>query len=296
MAGVVIVIAVLVGACSGGGKTNDTAKNDNANKDWDPAAVAQLKTLGGRISTHLPNQCKKVTVVPAAAERGGIEQVGGKVEPAAMVQCDVLGENEEVASFADAKTRNEWIDERQQLFCAASARHQVGFPGLHWVTGGAWSILTDTEGVGRRIARAINSTYRGTPCPGHQLDWTADAVTEAQGLADKIAAAGLGCDDYMVKDLDTEQTDPLFKSSGLPAVYGACTLRRANDQDAAILVSRSTSAPLQKLVRAITDANCPNEPGSAIVLGSDWVVPTQRDTVARRIAKVTGGQVQLCAQ
>jgi hypothetical protein len=98
MAGVVIVIAVVAASCSsGGGKTNDTAKNDNVKKDWDPAVVAQLKELAGKISTHLPNQCIKVTVVPAAAERTGIEHIGGKVEPAAMVDCDVLGENEEVA-------------------------------------------------------------------------------------------------------------------------------------------------------------------------------------------------------
>jgi hypothetical protein len=164
------------------------------------------------------------------------------------------------------------------------------------VSGGAWSILTDTEGVGRRIARATKSTYRGTPCPGQQLDWNAGAVDEAQGLADKIAAAGLGCDDYMVKDLDPERSDALFQSSGLPAVYGACTLRRAADKQMTIVGSRPTSAPLQKLVGALSDANCPNEPGSAIVVGSDWAVATQRDTVAQRIAKVTGGRVQLCAQ
>jgi hypothetical protein len=292
--GLVVVVAALVTSCSSGNSGGKS--NDSASTTWDPAAMAQLKTVTARISTRIPKQCVKVESVDAKAEREGIRKIGGKVEPAAMVGCNILGEDEELAAFGDPNTRDRWIDERARLFCKTSERHQIGFPGLHWVTGGSWSILTDTEGVGRRVALATSSTYRGTPCSGQQLDWNPGAVAEAQALADKIAAARLGCADFMVKDLDTERHDPLYGKPGLPATLGSCTLRRTSDNQLVIAVTRPASVSLQKLVDTLSSAACPTTPAAAIVVGRDWAVATERDIVARRIAPVTGGRVQLCPQ
>jgi hypothetical protein len=255
-----------------------------------------LKTLTTDIAARMAKQCVKVESVPAAAELAGIKRIGGTVEPSAMAACNILGEDEELAAFGDSKTRDQWVDERVRLFCAASARKQVGLPGLHWVTGGNWSILTDTEGVGRRIARATKSTYRGIPCPGQQVDWNPGAVGEAQGLADKITAAGLGCADFGVKDLDTETHDPMFLKTTLPSAIGTCTLRRANDNHLVIAITRPASVPLRTLVARMSSSACPSDPAAAVVVGPDWAVATERDIVARRIAPVTGGNVQLCAQ
>jgi hypothetical protein len=286
----VIVAVTLAASCSSSKPKVDERAT------WDPAAVAQLKALGTNLSQRLPGECKPMTVVNAKDEIPGIRRLGDTVTPTAMGMCTILGETEEIAVLKDAKTRDTWVTERARLLCAASARKDVGLPGLHWVTGDTWSLLTDTEGVGRRIARAASGTYRGTPCPGGLLDWDPGAVGEAQGLADKISAAGLGCADFTVGDLDQDRRDPQFSVIGLPATEGKCTLHGTKQNGASIVVTRPNSVSLQKLVQTTSNVQCPTLPASAIVVGPDWAVLTERDVVASRLARVIGGTVHLCAQ
>jgi hypothetical protein len=290
----VVVAVTLVASCSS--SSNKSKQNANVPQSWDPVAVARLNAAGRQFAREMPGECKKMDPVLAASELPGIRRVGDTVFPKAMGTCTILGENEEIAVFADAATRDKWVNERARLFCANSKRKNIGLPGLHWDTGGTWSLLADTEGVGRRIARATKSTYVGTPCPGELLDWDPGAVAQVQGLADKFTAAGLGCADFMVEDLDQERQDPQFAKIGLPATIGTCTLRGTANNTVIIAATRPGSLSLQTLVDTTSKGQCPTLPASAIVVGRDWAVLTERDVVARRLARIVGGTVHLCPQ
>jgi hypothetical protein len=287
----VILVLVLATSCSSSKKSE--AQDRTA---WDPAAVAQLQSLQGQIAKQLPGQCTKFSVLPAKGELEGIRRLRDKIIPTAVAKCNILGEDEEIAQFPDAKTRDKWVEERANLFCFQAKHNKLRYPGIHWVTGDAWSMVVDTEGVGRRIARDMGATYRGTPCPGELLDWDPDSVATAQGLADKMAAAGLGCKDFGVSDLDTARQDALLVKIGLPGAYGVCTLDRTSERELLLAVTDSKSVNLQTLVDESAKRNCALQPASAIVVGPDWEMMTQRAEVATQIAPIVGGTVRLCAK
>jgi hypothetical protein len=289
----VVGAATVTASCSSGSGKSDPAADRST---WDSAASAQLQNLATRIAKALPQQCSKLVLVDAELEIKGINKLGDTVIPKSMGSCSVLGEDDEFAMFADPGTRDTWVAERSRLLCDKSEKAKVGFPGLHWVVGGNWSAVTDTEGAARLFARRIGGKYKGTPCPGKVLDWNPGAVAQAEAIAVKIDAAGLGCSDFIVDDLEAAQRDQLIIKVGVPATLGHCSAKVAADGSFLIVATRPKSVSLEKFVAAEMGVACPQAPSFAGVVGSDWAVFSTRDVVARRVARVTGGKVRVCAQ
>jgi hypothetical protein len=175
----------------------------------------------------------------------------------------------EISEFANAKKRDDFITTRVKVLCARAKKAHVALPGLRWVVGGAWSMQPDTEGVGLKLAKALNATYRPTQCPNQTVDWDVNDVGNLDVLALALNKARLGCSDFKLNDRDLMVGNPHYVAAGLPGAFGQCTVPGGT---ATLTSFRNGPVALGTFLPGEQPYQCSQSKTSRVIVGSDWAV------------------------
>jgi len=278
------VVALAATACSSGNKSGGPT---DPSSGWQTAPLATVRDVAHRISAAFPGQCAKVHTTSRSDYISGSRKVGGPY-PEAVISCEGLDENLEISAFSSAADRQRFVTQRSSSLCALSKEKKVGLPGLYWVDGPNWSVQPDSEGVSRRVARALTAQYFAYGCEGTNPGWTDASAALLATTANKIAAANDGCTDFQLEDRDLVSRSAPFDKIGTPGAVGICTLA---DKASVIIAAYAspTGANTDKLVQGEFKRDCGGSKTTRIVRAGSVAAFATSPEIARKIADEIGG-------
>jgi hypothetical protein len=285
-----------LGACSSDDGSDGTANGDSGSSstvttgsgDWDVAAVAELDTVAAQVAKAFPGQCEELAPLPY----GQYHETARVLKfdpPLAASDCEAGGENLEFSAFADVSTRDAFVRDRTDLICERAKQSNVDVDGLHWIVGGDWSIQSDTQGMGRQVARALDVSYQAEACPGvEQINWEETAVEHVEALAEKLAAEPrIGCEQFMLLDRSEYLRDPNYRDR-LPAAFGQCN--GPSNSVIWITAFSPTSVARDAFLADEVELLCTgSRSGIEAVRGDDFGIIATQTQVAGQAAAATGG-------
>jgi hypothetical protein len=275
------------GATNGDGDTSTTVTTVAGG--WDEAAAAELDAVGALVSKALPGQCEELAPLPYP-EYQNTARLLKFDPPLAVSNCDAGGEDLEFSAFADAATRDAFVRDRTDLICERAKKSKVTVDGLHWIVGGDWSIQSDTQGMGRQVARALNVKYEAEACPGiAQINWEEAAVERVEALAATLAAnPRVACEQFLLLDRSEYARDPNYRDR-LPAAFGQC--KGPGNSTIWITAFSPTSVARDAFLAKEVETLCksPSTSGVQAVQGNDFGIIATQTQVAGQAAVATGG-------
>lgn len=207
---VLVTVALALGACA-----------PSQPDAWDAKAVKQAESLARKLAASGLG-CERFgpyvfdTYVATSARVGF-------VIPAAVGNCEALGDDLEISIFQSARQRDRWVSTRQKWFCKRSEERNIGFPGFVYVAGPDFTIQPDTEAVARRIAPVVGGRVAYAACRKDAGLWDDAAVARSEELGAALKGAGLGCDDFYVADRNDVLVSPERDHAPMPAAVATCT-------------------------------------------------------------------------
>jgi len=145
---------------------------------------------------------------------------------------------------------------------------------------------------------AASAAQQPTADKAQHTSWDAAALHTAEGLATKLRAGGIKCDEYKPEAI--ESYGPVYRERlPLPAAVASCSTHA--DEDLTFEVFKDP-AHTQDFIRAKQALLCKEAaktklqfPGFPYVDGGAWVVEPDEKATGDKIAPIVGGQSKLAA-
>ena len=286
------VLAACSSSSSGGAAPTVPAGSQDPT-GWSKDSVAAVRAISQKIAEGFPGQCTKVGVPTRVSYMFGLKRVGGPY-PDAVANCDALTETLEISVFPNNATRDNFVSNRRDKICKISDEKKVGLPGLYWVVGDKFSVQPDSEGVARRIAHALNATYRATGCHEKNPGWDPASVALLEQTASKLETNHQGCADIEMQDRDLISHTPPYTVIGTPAAEALCTLKSG----AAIVLTAYNTPPdkTNALLQAEFDRQCGGSKTNRVVRVGNVAIFASTPEIANQVKNAVGGSLspQVC--
>lgn len=142
------------------------------------------------------------------------------------------------------------------------------------------------------------------PAPPVREDWDAAALEVAEGLAEKIRAAGTACDEYDVARYQSFAGDYSVRLEmpleHLPLAESSCTAPNEEDLTFSIFADRTDAERYLEFLRELLcrrakELKIADFPGIPFVLGDTWLIRPDERTTAEALTSIVGGDAGLAS-